>query len=202
MLVDDMIICTGWGLAGLECCYFCYCFYSSSRYAAWGCSRIYRLHSPSYSYPCSIIFQAEVVCYGDTLYREITIEEGLQLLLRKVEVVVMCLSSNWEDRQLVPAFPFFWQPPSGDACSCWCYPSVGMYHTHISTENIASGDSQGNFRSWEWVFVNIAPHSFEAFFLVRVLEGNLHHISYMRSHSFGLLLDLVLEVKRWDNRME
>ncbi len=88
-----------------------------------------------------------MVCYGDTLYREITIEEGLQLLLRKVEVVVMCLSSNWEDRQLVPAFPFFWQPPSGDACSCWCYPSVGMYHTHISTENIASGDSQGNFRS-------------------------------------------------------
>ncbi len=48
-----------------------------------------------------------MVYYGDTLYREITIEEGLQLLLRKVEVVVMCLSSNWEDRQLVPAFPFF-----------------------------------------------------------------------------------------------
>ncbi len=47
------------------------------------------------------------------------------------------------------------------------------------------------------MFVNIAPHSFEPFFLVRVLEGNLHHISYMRSHSFGLLLDLVLEVERW-----
>lgn len=69
------------------------------------------------------------------------------LLLRKVEVVVMCLSSNWEDRQLVPAFPFFWQTPSGDACRCWWDPSVGMYPTHIATETIASGDSQGNFRS-------------------------------------------------------
>lgn len=113
------------------------------------------------------------------------------LLLGKVEVVVMCLSSNWEDRQLVPAFPFFWHPPSGDACRCWCDPSVGMYPTHIAMETIASGDSQGNFRSWEWVFVNIAPHSFEAFFLVRVLEGNLHHIRYMRSLSFGLPLELV-----------